>query len=153
MKQLKGIKEKLIENLRQRAAEVNIPEVVREMFEEGTIRQAGQWRARLGWRGIVDHANPMGAENLSLRDARRALDLDYYGQKDAKSRILELLAVGTLQGFMQGKIIHLVGPSGMGRKRTGKSMADALGRRFFRFLIGGLTDVEEIKDHRRTYVG
>ena len=117
---------------------MNIPEVVREMFEEGTIRQAGQWRARLGWRGIVDHANPMGAENLSLRDARRALDLDYYGQKDAKSRILELLAVGTLQGSMRGKIIHLVGPSGMGRKRTGKSMADAFGRRFFRFSIGGL---------------
>ena len=67
MKQLKGIKEKLIENLRQRAAEVNIPEVVREMFEEGTIRQAGQWRARLGWRGIVDHANPMGAISAGKR--------------------------------------------------------------------------------------
>lgn len=81
------------------------------------------------------------------------LDADHYGLKDVKDRILEFLAVGKLRGTVQGKIICLVGPPGVGKTSIGRSVARALGRRFFRFSVGGLTDVAEIKGHRRTYVG
>ena len=92
-------------------------------------------------------------ENFSLPHATRVLNEDHYGLSDIKSRILEFLAVGKLRGTVQGKIICLVGPPGVGKTSIGKSIARALGRRFFRFSVGGLTDVAEVKGHRRTYVG
>ena len=73
--------------------------------------------------------------------------------KDVKDRILEFLAVGKLRGTVEGKIICLVGPPGVGKTSIGKSIARAQDRQFFRFSVGGLTDVAEIKGHRRTYVG
>jgi DNA polymerase III delta prime subunit len=78
------------------------------------------------------------------------LDADHYGLKDVQDRILEFLAVGKLRGTVQGKIICLVGPPGVGKTSIGRSVARALGRQFFRFSVGGLTDVAEIKGHRRT---
>lgn len=92
-------------------------------------------------------------ENFDLRRARGILDDDHYGLKDVKKRILEFLAVGKLRGTVEGKILCFVGPPGVGKTSIGKSIARSLNRQFFRFSVGGLVDVAEMKGHRRTYVG
>ena len=92
-------------------------------------------------------------DKLDLKRARRVLDRDHYGLDDVKTRILEFLAVGILKGEVSGSIILLVGPPGVGKTSIGRSIADALGRRFYRFSLGGMRDEAEIKGHRRTYIG
>ncbi|KAG6861249.1 ATP-dependent Lon protease pim1 [Termitomyces sp. Mi166 len=171
MEQLKGIKkelgmesdgkDKLIEKFKERAASLKMPDVVKKVFEEEISKlaslepaasEASVTRNYLEWITQI----PWGThtpENFSLPHAQGILDADHYGLTDVKSRILEFLAVGKLRGSVQGKIICLVGPPGVGKTSIGKSIAGALGRRFFRFSVGGLTDVAEIKGHRRTYVG
>ncbi|KDR72582.1 hypothetical protein GALMADRAFT_252724 [Galerina marginata CBS 339.88] len=171
MEQLKGIKkelgmesdgkDRLIEKLRERAAALAMPDGVRKVFEEELAKlqglepaasEANVTRNYLDWLTQI----PWGRhtpENFSLPHAQTVLDADHYGLPDVKSRILEFLAVGKLRGTVQGKIVCLVGPPGVGKTSIGRSMARALGRRFFRFSVGGLTDVAEIKGHRRTYVG
>ena len=92
-------------------------------------------------------------ENFDISDARRVLDRDHYGMDEVKETILQFIAVGKLKGSVQGKILCLAGPPGTGKTSIAESVAAALGRKFFRFSVGGLTDVSEIKGHRRTYVG
>jgi ATP-dependent Lon protease len=92
-------------------------------------------------------------DKLDLKRARRVLDRDHYGLEDVKARILEFLAVGIHKGEIAGSIILLVGPPGVGKTSIGRSIANALGRRFYRFSVGGIRDEAEIKGHRRTYIG
>jgi ATP-dependent Lon protease len=92
-------------------------------------------------------------DKLDLKRARRVLDRDHYGLDDVKQRILEFLAVGIHKGEIAGSIILLVGPPGVGKTSIGHSIADALGRKFYRFSVGGIRDEAEIKGHRRTYIG
>ena len=92
-------------------------------------------------------------DNLDIGRARKILDRDHYGLDDVKKRILEFLAVGIMKGEISGSIILLVGPPGVGKTSIGRSIADALGRQFYRFSIGGMRDEAEIKGHRRTYIG
>lgn len=92
-------------------------------------------------------------DNLNLKHARKILDRDHYGLDDVKKRILEFLAVGIKKGEIAGSIILLVGPPGVGKTSIGHSVANALGRRFYRFSVGGIRDEAEIKGHRRTYIG
>jgi ATP-dependent Lon protease len=77
-------------------------------------------------------------DRLDLGLARKALDKDHYGLEDVKQRILEFLAVGIMKGEVNGSIILLVGPPGVGKTSIGKSIADALGRTFYRFSVGGM---------------
>jgi Lon-like ATP-dependent protease len=92
-------------------------------------------------------------ENYDIQQARKVLDRDHYGLDDVKDTILQFIAIGKLKGSVEGKILCLAGPPGVGKTSIASSIADALGRKFFRFSVGGLSDVSEIKGHRRTYIG
>ncbi len=95
----------------------------------------------------------MTEDNTELDHAREVLDRDHAGLDDVKDRIVEFIGVGRLRGEMAGSILLLVGPPGVGKTSIGQSVADALGRKFYRFSVGGMRDEAEIKGHRRTYIG
>uniref|UniRef100_A0A1X7TL70 Lon proteolytic domain-containing protein n=1 Tax=Amphimedon queenslandica TaxID=400682 RepID=A0A1X7TL70_AMPQE len=92
-------------------------------------------------------------EDFHSERAKGIVDEDHYGLKDIKDRILEFIGVSRLKGSVQGKILCFVGPPGVGNTSIARSLARALNREYFRFSVGGMTDVAEIKGHRRTYVG
>jgi ATP-dependent Lon protease len=92
-------------------------------------------------------------DSYNIDKARKVLARDHYGLEDVKERILEFIAVGKMKGDISGSILCLVGPPGVGKTSIGHSIAGALGRKFFRFSLGGMRDEAEIKGHRRTYIG
>ncbi|WP_345382504.1 AAA family ATPase, partial [Actinomycetospora straminea] len=114
--------------------------------EYGTTRNYLDWLTSLPW-GVTSQ------DKLDLAHAREVLDRDHDGLKDVKERIIEFLAEGTFKGDVGGSIVLLVGPPGVGKTSIGRSIAQALGREFYRFSVGGMRDEAEIKGHRRTYVG
>ncbi|KAJ5273316.1 ATPase AAA-type core [Penicillium angulare] len=171
MEQMKGIKrelgiesdgkEKLVEKFKEKAEKLAMPEAVKKVFEEeinklahlepaasefNVTRNYLDWLTQIPW-------GQKSVENFGIKNAVSVLDEDHYGLKDVKDRILEFIAVGKLRGTVEGKILCLVGPPGVGKTSIGKSVARALNRQYYRFSVGGLTDVAEIKGHRRTYVG
>ncbi len=102
--------------------------------------------SELPW-GIYSNNKP------DIRKARKILDEQHYGLDDVKNRILEFISTIIKKNTVSGSIICLVGPPGVGKTSVGKSIADALGRKFYRFSVGGMRDEAEIKGHRRTYIG
>lgn len=118
----------------------------RVLFSCSVTRNYLDWLTTLPWGQMSD-------ENLDLDRAVGVLDADHYGMDDIKKRILEFIAVSQLKGSTQGKILCFYGPPGVGKTSIAKSIARALNREYFRFSVGGMTDVAEIKGHRRTYVG
>ena len=111
--------------------------------EFNVTRNYLDWLTALPWGAV-------SGEVFDVAKAKAALDDVHYGMDDVKERILELVAVGSLVGGVRGKILCLVGPPGTGKTSIGSSIASALGREFYRFSVGGLGDVAEIKGHRRT---
>ena len=114
--------------------------------EYAVTRNYLDWATALPW-GIH------GQDKLDLGRARKVLDKHHAGMDDIKQRIIEFLAVGAFKGEIAGSIVLLVGPPGVGKTSIGKSIAESLGRPFYRFSVGGMRDEAEIKGHRRTYIG
>jgi ATP-dependent Lon protease len=171
LEQMKGIKrelgmesdgkDKLVEKFKEKAEKLAMPEAVKKVFDEelnklahlepaasefNVTRNYLDWITQIPW-------GQRSAENFGIKNAMTVLDEDHYGLKDVKDRILEFIAVGKLRGTVEGKILCFVGPPGVGKTSIGRSIARALNRQYYRFSVGGLTDVAEIKGHRRTYVG
>ena len=114
--------------------------------EYGVTRNYIDWLTSIPW-GIYSK------DNLDLDLAKKVLERDHDALDDVKDRIIEFLAVGAYKKEVSGSILLLVGPPGVGKTSIGKSIAEALGRKFFRFSLGGMRDEAEIKGHRRTYIG
>ncbi|KAF5911628.1 hypothetical protein HPG69_008227 [Diceros bicornis minor] len=154
-------KDAIEEKFRERLKGLVVPEHVMGVVDEelsklglldnhssefNVTRNYLDWLTSIPWGKYSD-------ENLDLARAQAVLEEDHYGMEDVKKRILEFIAVSQLRGSTQGKILCFYGPPGVGKTSIARSIARALNREYFRFSVGGMTDVAEIKGHRRTYVG
>ncbi|MGD9686758.1 MAG: endopeptidase La [Desulfobacter sp.] len=150
-----------VDKFKERFAELNPPEHVVKRFDEeieklsvletgsseyGVTRNYLDWVTSFPW-GVYSE------DNIDIERAEKVLDRDHAGLSDVKERIIEFFAAGVYKKDISGSIILFVGPPGVGKTSIGKSIAEALGRKFYRFSLGGMRDEAEIKGHRRTYVG
>lgn len=122
-------------------------QMIPETSPEYTVtRNYIDWLVSLPWNSYSD-------DQLEIKKAKRTLDKYHYGLDKVKARILEYLAVRRLNKKYDGNILLFLGPPGTGKTSLGMAIAEAMGRKFYRFSLGGMRDEAEIKGHRRTYIG
>ena len=167
--QIKTIQEELggnineleIKELREKASRKKWPAEVAQVFEkelrklERLYPQSPDYSVQTQYvQNIVNLPwNEYSKDNFNLSHAQKVLDRDHYGLEKVKERIIEHLAVLKLKGDMKSPIICLYGPPGVGKTSLGRSIAEALRRKYVRVSLGGLHDEAEIRGHRRTYIG
>ena len=166
--QLRTIQEELgmddaeeLDKLRKKAAEKKWSKETGEIFEKELQKLERQNPSSPEYSSQLNYLQFMvdlpweeySEDNLDLKHAKEVLDKAHYGLDSVKDRIIEYLAVLKLKGNMKSPILCLFGPPGVGKTSLGKSIAEALGRKYIRISLGGMHDESEIRGHRKTYIG
>ena len=154
------LKEEILEK-RAKAATKDWPEHAKEAFDKeiGKLErmnpQASEYSVQANYLDtLLDLPwNETSDDNFDLKHAQAVLDGDHYGLEKVKERIIEHLAVLKIKGDLKAPILCLYGPPGVGKTSLGRSIAEALGRKYVRMSLGGLRDEAEIRGHRKTYIG
>ncbi len=167
--QMKTIREELgdnnqdqeIEELKKKAKRKKWPKQVKEVFDKELSKLQRINPAAMEYSIQLNYLDTLISlpwfsytkDNFNLTKAEKILNRDHFGLEDVKKRIIEYLAVLKLKANMKSPILALVGPPGVGKTSLGKSIAEALGRKYVRMSLGGLRDEAEIRGHRKTYIG
>lgn len=153
--------EQEIEEFKKRAKKKKWSKVVKERFEKELAKLQRMNSASAEYSVQVNYVETMldlpwdhySKDKFDLKRAKKILDRDHFGLDEVKDRIIEHLAVLKLKGNMKSPILCLYGPPGVGKTSLGKSIAEAIGRKYVRMSLGGLRDEAEIRGHRKTYIG
>lgn len=167
--QLKSIREELggepnereIRDLQKRAEHVQWSESAKELFQKNIEKLERMHPSTPDYSIVYNHLDlmldlPWGVyttDSYDLRRAEKILDHDHFGMDQIKDRILEYLAVLKLKGDLKSPILCFVGPPGIGKTSLGRSIANAIDRKYVRLSLGGLHDESELRGHRKTYIG
>ncbi|MBL7737693.1 MAG: endopeptidase La [Chitinophagaceae bacterium] len=167
--QLKSIKEELggdsnvqeVKEMQKKAEAKKWPAAAKELFKKGIEKLERMHPSTPDYSVVYNHLDLMldlpweeyTEDHYDLKKAKKTLDIDHYGMQKIKERILEYLAVLKLKGDMKSPILCFVGPPGIGKTSLGRSIANAIGRKYIRQSFGGLHDESEIRGHRKTYIG
>jgi ATP-dependent Lon protease len=167
--QLKSIKDELggdpnereVRDLQKRAEGMKWPDTARDLFQKNIQKLERMHPSTPDYSVIYNHLDLMldlpwetyTPDNYDLKNAQAVLDNDHYGMEKIKERIIEYLAVLKLKGDMKSPILCFVGPPGIGKTSLGRSIANAINRKYVRLSLGGLHDESEIRGHRKTYIG
>ena len=167
--QLKSIKDELggdtnereIKEMQKKGETKKWPDAAKELFKKGIEKLERMHPTTPDYSVVYNHLDLMldlpweayTEDHYDLKKAKQILDDDHYGMDKIKERILEYLAVLKLKGDMKSPILCFVGPPGIGKTSLGRSIANAIGRKYVRLSLGGLHDESEIRGHRKTYIG
>ncbi|MFI5195378.1 MAG: endopeptidase La [Chitinophagales bacterium] len=167
--QLKSIKDELggdsnereLREMQKKAELKKWPQAAKDNFKKGIEKLERMHPSTPDYSIVYNHLdlmldlpwNELTEDQYDLKKAAKVLDNDHFGMKKVKERILEYLAVLKLKGDMKSPILCFVGPPGIGKTSLGRSIANAIGRKYVRISLGGLHDESEIRGHRKTYIG
>ncbi|GAA4333094.1 endopeptidase La [Flaviaesturariibacter amylovorans] len=167
--QLKSIKEELggdvnereLREMQKKGEGKQWSDAAREAFRRGVEKLERMHPSTPDYSVVYNHLDLMldlpwahySEDKYDLRHAREVLDADHYGMEKIKERILEYLAVLKLKGDMRSPILCFYGPPGIGKTSLGRSIANAIGRKYVRLSLGGIHDESEVRGHRKTYIG